>query len=240
VNDTLRADEAFVTTAIARDLNVAWKAGNNPPDAYLLLPEHHIALEVTRLEEVDIDEKHGGNRPRRSDDTTAAILANELNKTLKPILPDGTYVMLHLNDAITKSRKTRAALKQLIIQYVRDYPHGSPKHNIVIHDNKIGVQIKRVSELMSHTVIHMHSHGKIISNTILKNAWIILEERIRSKAQKCRGIGGEIWLGLLNEYWLADAEIYRKALRMFHVEHPFSKIWLVSLDSIVEIIYDLT
>jgi hypothetical protein len=56
VNDTLRSDEELATRAIAHDFNVAWKAGENPPDAYLLLPEHTVALDVTRLEEVDIIE----------------------------------------------------------------------------------------------------------------------------------------------------------------------------------------
>ena len=61
--------------------------------------------------------------------------------------------------------------------------------------------------------------------------------RIRMKAKKCRGICGEIWLGLLNYYWLADAGAYRSALGRFNVEHPFSKILLVSLGGVVETLY---
>ena len=153
---------------------------------------------MTRLEEVDIDEKHGGYRARRSDDTTAAILSNELNKTLRPMLADRIYVMLQLNDRITNAKKTRTELEELIIQYVRDFPQGTPKRNIVIDENRISLQIKRSEEMVSRIVIHIHGHGKIIDHPISENAWIILEERIRMKAKKCRSICGEIWLGLLN------------------------------------------
>ena len=236
MNDTLRTDEELVTTAIARDFSAAWKAGENPPDAYLLLPERTVALEVTRLEEVDLDEKHGGNRPSCANDMTAAIFSNELNKTLRQKLPDRIYVMLQLNDLITNPRKTRTELEQFIIQCVRDSPQGSPQHSIVINDNKIRVQIKCSAEAVSHAVVHMHGRAKVINNPISENAWIILEERLRMKAQKCKGLCGEIWLGLLNNY-CADAETYRSVLGMFNVEHPFSKILLVSLDGVVETLW---
>jgi hypothetical protein len=145
--------------------------------------------------------------------------------------------MLQLNDRIIKSTMTRTALEQFITQYARDYLLGSPKHDIIIDDNKISVQIKCTEEMLTHAVIHMHGHGKIINNPIVTNARIILEERITTKAKKCKDVRGEIWLGLLNNYDLADAGTYRSALGMFNVEHPFSKILLVSLDGAVETLY---
>jgi hypothetical protein len=76
-----------VTTGMADHFNVKWRAGENPPDAYLQLPRHDVALEATRLEQVVIDERRGGYKPRRSEDTTAVILTNELDRMLRRKYP---------------------------------------------------------------------------------------------------------------------------------------------------------
>jgi hypothetical protein len=235
MNDPLRHDEKLVTVAIARHFKVTWKPGEDPPDAYLQLPKRDIALEVTRLEELIIDEKWGGHKSRRSKDTTAMILANELDKTLRQKIPDDTLVILTLNSPITDARQTRAVLEKLIVQYVNSHPNGVKKDEI-IYSNKIGIWVRRYEGGEARKVALVIGGNKSDRN-VLENAWCILEDRIKTKTEKCRGIGGKIWLGLLNYYWVADIEIYRRALGMFHVEHPFSKILLVSLEGKVETLY---
>jgi hypothetical protein len=163
------------------------------------------------------------------------ILANELNKTLGGKISDDTLVILTLNPTITKARQTRAELEKLILQCVRSHSHEVKKDE-VIHGNKIRIWIKRYEGGESRKVLFIIDSNKSNRN-VLENAWCTLEDRVKTKAEKCRDIGGEIWLGLLNNYWDADIDTYRQALGMFHVEHPFSKILLVSSEGMVETLY---
>jgi hypothetical protein len=146
--------------------------------------------------------------------------------------------MLTLTPRINEARKTKTALSRLIVQCVEDYPEGI-KTEKNIEGNKIPIRITVTAceAVGARKVVALILDSNKNSSDILENAWCILEDRIRTKTEKCRGICGEIWLGLLNHYWLADSEIYRQALGLFAVEHPFSKILLVSLDGVVETLY---
>jgi hypothetical protein len=117
----LRRDEQLVVAAIADHFNATWKAGENPPDARLQLSGNDIALEVTTLEQFVIDENRGGYKPRRSEDTTAAILAKELDRILRTTIPNGMVVILILNSPIAKARKTKSVLAGLITNYVKAF-----------------------------------------------------------------------------------------------------------------------
>ena len=46
------------------------------------------------------------------------------------------------------------------------------------------------------------------------------------------------WLGLLDEYWLADSQIYQQAIKMYTFEHVFNRIFVVSGDGCVTDIYN--
>ena len=64
--------------------------------------------------------------------------------------------------------------------------------------------------------------------------------RIIAKAEKCKRIGElmPIWLVLLNEYWLADADTYREALASISRRHPFEKILLINSDGSVSRLFE--
>jgi hypothetical protein len=194
----LRRDEQLVAAAIADHFNATWKAGENPPDARLQLLGNDIALEVTTLEQFVIDEKRGGYKPVRSEDTTAAILARELDRNLRATIPPGMVVILTLHSPIYKARKTKAILARLIANYLKA-PAETIDTEEVIEGNKIGIRIAAYEGSDPHKVLFVGRNLKSDPN-ILNNAWRILEERLRTKTAKCRGIPSEIWLGLLNNY----------------------------------------
>lgn len=62
---------------------------------------------------------------------------------------------------------------------------------------------------------------------ILLNAQIILHDRIQTKTKKCVAISDPVWLALFNDYFLADEETYRVALRRISTPHPFTRILIV-------------
>lgn len=83
-----------------------------------------------------------------------------------------------------------------------------------------------------------------ISNTnssadILKNAKYLLHQRIISKEKKCKGINfiGPRWLALVNDYWIADTNIYKQALGELKLSHNFEKIYLVSPGAVISEIF---
>ena len=60
------------------------------------------------------------------------------------------------------------------------------------------------------------------------NARLVLEDRIRTKSKICASLPRPIWLAVLNDYWLADADTYAVAGRQLNLQHCFERIFLVS------------
>jgi hypothetical protein len=60
------------------------------------------------------------------------------------------------------------------------------------------------------------------------NARLVLEDRIRTKSQICAPLQKPIWLAVLNDYWLADADTYAVAGQQVKFGHCFERIFLVS------------
>jgi hypothetical protein len=74
---------------------------------------------------------------------------------------------------------------------------------------------------------------------ILLNARCSLEDRIATKATICDALSlkGAVWLALLNDYWLADDDTYKRAFKAIAITHPFEKILLVSGSGAVAQLY---
>ena len=231
---TLREDEAFVMRSLALAYSASWRPGENPPDAYLVIEDREIAVEISTLTQHVHDDR--GTRARISDDTVAVALANELNNELGTVIPDGHTIGLILSSPILKFRRTKAALAQLLRSALLD-PHAFKTDTAVnIQGNAITIfrnnhgdpKYKKVSGIISH---------RFASADILDNTTYILVDRIRVKAEKCASIVARetFWLALLNDYWLTDADTYRYALRHIpELLHPFERVMLVGRDSSVE------
>jgi hypothetical protein len=65
------------------------------------------------------------------------------------------------------------------------------------------------------------------------NARLVLEERIRTKNEICALLPQPVWLAVLNDYWLADADTYALAGRHIRLDHCFERIFLVSDKGVV-------
>jgi hypothetical protein len=95
---------------------------------------------------------------------------------------------------------------------------------------------------VSISVIPERPSGKkivgIIANTntsadIGLNARLVLEDRIYTKSEICSTLPKPIWLAVLNDYWLADADTYAAASRQIKLAHCFERIFLVSIEGSV-------
>jgi hypothetical protein len=90
-------------------------------------------------------------------------------------------------------------------------------------------QYKKVSAVISNR----HSDPNI-----LLNATNILEDRIKMKTEKCKDVRTRpLWLGLFNDYWLADEDTYRRAMSAITAPHYFEKILIVTGDGAVAVLH---
>ena len=233
----LREDEEFAITSIAAAFSGTWRPGENPPDAYLTLGTDNIAVEISTLTQYVTDDR--GTRSRLSDDIPTAGVANALNEELKHLIPDGYTIGLVLSSPILQNRKTKIELAQILREYVSDLSSLQEDRKIEINGNKITIYLNRhgQTDLKKVTAAFMNRSS---NPNILANVTQILEDRITTKARKCAHLndGGPVWLALLNDYWLTDADTYRHALLRMSLEHPFQKILLVAGDGSVEPLYD--
>jgi hypothetical protein len=71
---SLRRDELFVVSSVARVFSATWRHGDNPPDAYLTIGIKETAVEISTLTQYITDDR--GTRPRITDDATAVSLVN--------------------------------------------------------------------------------------------------------------------------------------------------------------------
>ena len=150
-------------------------------------------------------------------------------------MPDGHTIGLVLSSPILQHRKTKARLAQALREYIFDLSSLHDDRKIEINGNKITVFLNShgESDIKKISAAFMHRSS---NPDILTNVKFILEERIKTKATKCQSIRlrGPVWLALINDYWLTDADTYKYALSQMSLEHPFQKILLVNGDGSVD------
>lgn len=234
----MRRDEIFALESIADRYSGEWKPGENPPDGYITIGKRVIAVEVSTLTQHVTDDR--GTRPRRSDDAPAIRLANELNAELGNAIASDKRIILILHSPIVDFRKTKAQLAVELSSIVScDADSGRLARKLSVCGNDLevlfGPSEGNDGKKIVGFVINRPSRADIAGNAVY-----MLEDRIKTKAGKFIGgrVAGPIWLALRNDYFLAEANTYRHALKSVSVSHPFEKILLVSDNSSVDVLFD--
>lgn len=233
----LRPDEDFAIRAVAASTSGTWWPGDNPPDAYLMVGERTIGVEISMLTQ-HVNNEHGGTHARLSEDVPAIAMANQLDRDLREVIPNGRMAILTLRAPILEVRQTTLQLKEKICRLVAAASSETVDVEESICGNAIGIQITS-HEQPDPRKVHALVPNRKSSPNILSNARYILEERIATKAKKCGSLNfnGPLWLALINDYWLADSQTYQKAMAMIPLSHPFERILLISGDGFVAALY---
>jgi hypothetical protein len=226
----LREDEKFVMDAISKTFSGTWRCGEYPPDAYLMMDNRKVAVEISTL----IDSRpngRGGTVSRASDVMPASQLVNEVEEELRDEIPEGRGVSLVLKSPFLNKRAVKGPLKARI----RDLLSHPTAQRIqeTFSGNEIEISI---SNNGAKNIVGLIVPSSLPRYDLLTTAWCILEERIAAKAETCRALKFDhpIWLALRNGYPPADVEMYRQAMNLFSVNHPFEKILLISRDGTVD------
>ncbi|HOB03542.1 MAG TPA: hypothetical protein PLJ16_16950 [Casimicrobium huifangae] len=229
----MRSEEAFVAGALVKYLGGPEVAvasdGPDPPDFYLTVGLSRSCVEVTRLSPFTF-EPDGTLGNRLSQDTFGIRLINDLNESVGALVPDKFSLLVGLWVPVGNATQFRKLLTTWVKQVA------------VIAKRGLKRTRKLAGSKASVSVIPRRSSGnKIIgyvANTrssadIGLNARLILEDRILRKSVICSPLPKPIWLALLNDYWLADAETYAIAAREIKVTHCFERIFLISQEGLV-------
>ena len=224
----MRRDESFVARALVEFLGGPSSAtasdGDDPPDVYLTLRRSRVGLEVTRLSQFTL-EPDGTLGNRATQDFFGLRLLDELNTTTGPLLPDDTSLLVGLWVPVSNAARFRKELKEWVREIAMAPANGTQLERD-IDGSRTSVSV--IPERPSGKRIVGFVVNKNSSADIGLNARLVLEDRIRIKSAICAQLPKPIWLAVLNDYWLADADSYAEAYRELKLTHCFERIFLVA------------
>jgi len=223
----MRTDEDYAKNSIKTYLekNLSFTGdiieGEDPPDYYVLNNNKKIPLEITTAESI----YNGENKRNRRKTSTesVAIFCDELNNEFKNLILPGKSLMLAFKVPIADFSKFKKQFRTSLKKFLQ---------------GKVSNKILNINgELVdARWVTRINDKRKAVSGVIgVKNPNIniqeqtrlILEERIRAKEIKLKKINGEKWLGIINNYPLAEHENFSQALRDTSNNQTFSKIFVI-------------
>lgn len=227
----LRPDEKFVLSRIVESLgggkNVKGAEGEDPPDAYVKVGDITNLLEITQLSQFVIN-KDGTVQTRLTQDMFGLGLLDELDRDLGQSLPREKGLLIHLELPVEKPSKFKALLRQTLQELISKNELPKYQKSLKLDGAVVRIfMIPRDSAEPKRIIGLIESKNS--SSDISNNAKIIIENRLSIKNEICAALpfNGSKWLGLLNQYWLADVETYRWALKETNVNHQFERIFFV-------------
>ena len=194
---SLKPDEEFVKNCLLKHFGgsaTAWE-GEDPPDIYIMVDGKTMAVEITRLSPVSIDE-NGIVQNRKTEDSFGSNLCNELNSKLGENIPPEVDILLTLYVPVENARQYKKQLHQLLKETIGKGIEIGNEFEFSVSGEKVKVDVipnrkysqKKVLGLVVNTnsIVHIQS-----------NAEIILSGRLLDKIEKCRNIKHQGLNGLL-------------------------------------------
>ncbi|MFM9842995.1 MAG: hypothetical protein ACKVOI_08510 [Dongiaceae bacterium] len=226
----LRPDEAFVSEALVHFFGgpeiVSASDGDDPPDFYITFNNRSVAVEVTRLTPIAIG-PDGSIENRFSQDILGLRITNELETTIGTHLPEQVSLLVGIDVPIARQSRFLRGMQSWIEELIPTLTPGMEFATIVA-GSKVAISVMPRETTRRRIIGYVVN--KRTSPNILMNAQFIIENRIKSKIATCGSIARTlpIWLAMLNDFWLADAETYQLAIRDMRFEECFERLFVVS------------
>ncbi|HBC44987.1 TPA: hypothetical protein DCZ81_02380 [Candidatus Collierbacteria bacterium] len=199
--------------------------GGDPPDYYCVDSSgNKTPLEITTAESIYKDENEKSKK--RTSTETLIKFCNQLDNKYKNLVPKGKSIMLVFKVPVKNFNKFKKGLVRTLDKLIRkNKPPGN--RNLKIYGEIVEV----------HEISHGDNRRKAIIGAITdKNPIIVIQEQtqlildkiIKEKESKLKEINsnnGEKWLGVINNYPLADANIFKTAIN--GINHNFTRIFLI-------------
>lgn len=229
----MRRDEEAVAQALVDFLGgpavVSASDGDDPPDLYLSFATSQVGVEVTRLSQFTF-EQDGSLGNRATQDSFGLRLIERLNVGIGPSLPDNTSLLVGVWVPVKNASRFEKGLTTFVKQ-ISETPTMGTREEQKIEGSKASITV--IPTRPSEKKIVGYIVNKNSSPDIGLNSRMILEERINTKSNICEKLPKPIWLALLNDYWLADADSYELAAQQLRISHCFERLFLVSITGTV-------
>lgn len=229
----MRRDEEFVGLALVDFFGgpscAVVSDGDDPPDLYLTVDASRVGVEVTRLSQFTF-ESDGTLGNRKTQDSFGLRLLNELNARVGPSLPGDISLLIGLWVPVSNVKRFRKVLTEWV-EKIASAPVKGFTQEREIEGSKASISV--ISAHPSGTKIVGFVTNTNSSPDIALNARLVLEERIHTKSEICSQLPQPLWLAVLNDYWLADADTYAVAGQYIKRGHCFERIFLVSEKGVV-------
>jgi hypothetical protein len=225
----MRPDEKLVAEAVqffGGPSAASAATGENPPDLYLDLGTTRVGVEVTRLPEPMFD-LNGTSFNRVTHDSFAIRLLNKLDADIGPSVPDSVSLFIVLRVPVGNGARFRKSLTDWVREIIANPKLGAYEREIECSKTEISVVPERPA---GKRIGGLVMPNRLFSRDILRRARRILENRIKTKSALCSELTKPIWLAMLNDFWLADADCYEEAFQKLKLSHCFDRLFIVSGD----------
>jgi hypothetical protein len=235
----MRTDEEYAKNSINAYLKKKFDfvgsitEGENPPDYYVIEGDNKIALEITTAE--SISEGESKESRKRTSTEAVAKLCDQLNQEFKNDIPVGKSLMLVLKTPINHFSKFRKQVRLDLKDLLQENNFANMK--LDIHGEI--VELRWIDdESRNYKALIGVSGDKYPIINITEQTRLILEKIIKDKTSKLQKINGKAWhgkkwLGIINNYPLADHSNFSQALPKIPLRQEFSKIFLIGNNSTV-------
>ena len=217
----LRLDEKSILDKLAAKLGGTYRAGDDPPDAYLCLGDIEVGVEVTRLTPF-MRLNDGLNISSQEFFRNADLVCSKLASKLHDNTESGLGVILFFSRPVSNSTKTAELLKCKVKEMLAD---NSDKEHFSTFGNDISISLYKCDKtIVSSQFLTRERASDEVARTLLI-------ESINKKSKKHRGKDG-CWLVLNNEHLIASTATYQRIYNEHPLDHPFSKIIIINGDEV--------
>jgi len=137
----LRKQERAAIEAVARRFSATWEKSSDPPDAYLLVGEKRVAVDIRILKRTATSQTNAA-KPRLRFDKVVTMLMGRLQAGLAEVVPHGMTVVLTVTAPIRLAAKTATALEDKIRALIAHGAAGQDSKDS-IHANQIRIRLLR-------------------------------------------------------------------------------------------------
>lgn len=228
----MREDEEFVKDKIVEALSCEFDSikvniGDEPPDYYLKCDELSIALEVTQCKPLII---RGNEYVEAETDISSIVrLINRLDAQYGSLFIDNQYIIFRICFPIINYRKFKKGIEHYISNRIFDMLPLDVLTELEIGDEIIGCtkSIKLHGKRIVSIIFPSYSTHEI---DVDQHVYSIVNKAVNIKTEKfkknrIKPVDG-IWLGLYNDYCLAEWDNYENAISCMDIS-SFSRVFVV-------------